>query len=64
VSRNPATRRSLLEQIQRTVIEDNVLVGATASYIAFASWSYVKDFYPGTNIPESNGARMEAWLDK
>jgi peptide/nickel transport system substrate-binding protein len=64
LSRDPAKRRTLLDQIQRTVIEDDVIVSMSASIQPILSWSYVKDFDIGTNIVDSYGVWTEAWLDK
>jgi ABC-type transport system substrate-binding protein len=64
LSRDPAKRRAVLEEIQRTVIEDNVLVSISAGKSADLSWSYVKAFQIATSTPYSVGAWAETWLDK
>src|SRR5262249_5487650 len=43
LTRDSAKRQSLLEQIQRTAIEDNVLVSVSAGITASIWWNYVKD---------------------
>jgi ABC-type oligopeptide transport system substrate-binding subunit len=62
--RDPAKRRALLEQIQRTVIEENILVCVAASRQQILRWNYVKDFYVHGHWATVFGARKEIWLDK
>jgi ABC-type transport system substrate-binding protein len=64
LSRDPAKRRALLEQIQRTVIEDNIIMGLSAAGQQILRWSYVKDFYVNGVASDSPNAFIEAWLDK
>jgi peptide/nickel transport system substrate-binding protein len=64
LSRDPAKRRAILEQIQRTVIEDNILLGLSAAGQQILRWSYVKDFYVNGVASDSPNAFIEAWLDK
>jgi peptide/nickel transport system substrate-binding protein len=64
LSRDPAKRRAVLEQVQRTVIEDNILVSVSAPYQQVLRWNYFKDFFLNGNIVDSVGCWTEAWLDK
>jgi peptide/nickel transport system substrate-binding protein len=62
--RDPARRRALLEQIQRTVIEDNVIVSLASGLRQVLSWNYVKDFYVNGIMTDSPGAWLETWIDR
>jgi peptide/nickel transport system substrate-binding protein len=64
LSADPAKRRTLLEQIQRTVIDDNVIVSVSAPIQGLLRWSYVKDFYVNGSITDSLGCWIRAWIDK
>jgi ABC-type transport system substrate-binding protein len=64
LSRDPVKRRALLEQIQRQVIEDNVIIGVGASIQQNLRWSYMKDFYVYSILSESNPAWIDTWVDK
>jgi peptide/nickel transport system substrate-binding protein len=64
LSRDPAKRRALLEQIQRTVIEDNVLVGVATIVAQSLRWNHVKDFYFNGTFADSPGAWLETWIDE
>src|SRR5439155_23278478 len=46
-------RRGLLEQIQRMVIEDNILVSVSSPSQQVLHWNYVRDFYPHGVITDS-----------
>jgi ABC-type transport system substrate-binding protein len=64
LARDPAQRRALLEQIQRTVIDDNILVGISAANQQVLHWSYVKGFGVHGSIADPAAEWMETWLDK
>jgi peptide/nickel transport system substrate-binding protein len=64
LSRDPAKRRALLEEIQRTVIEDNVLVSVSAGVTPLLWWNYLKDLYFNALGSEVNWPWTEAWMDK
>jgi ABC-type transport system substrate-binding protein len=64
LGRDPAKRRQLIEQIQRTVIDDSILVGVFVSIQQLVLWNYVKDFYQNGIFTDSPSAWTDAWIDK
>jgi peptide/nickel transport system substrate-binding protein len=64
LGRDPEKRRSLLEQVQRTVIEDNILVSISTPGMQDLYWNYVKDYYPNGVVSDSNAHLKSVWLDK
>ena len=64
LTRDPDKRRGLLEQIQRQVIEDNILVSVSSPSQQVLHWNYVRDFYPHGVITDSPSEWAYTWLDK
>jgi ABC-type transport system substrate-binding protein len=64
LTRDPQKRRSLLEQIQRTVIDDNIIVSISAAQSGDLLWSYVKGFYLNGVNADSIATYKTMWIDK
>jgi peptide/nickel transport system substrate-binding protein len=64
LARDPEKRKGLLEQLQRIVVEDHILVNVSVSLQQAVRWSYVKDFYVNGIFNDSVGAWVETWIDK
>lgn len=64
VSRDPNRRKSLLQDLNRKVIEKAFISPVITSFQTIVYWNYVKDLYVSGQINDTPAHWMEVWLDK